>query len=109
MVQVMPEKIRLYDLGDCVEVSTWDSCDEDGFFRPGRSIGLVLEAELVEMADEAEGYAEAKEWMYRVILPTGRVTEVWDYEVRPVNTLPTEYNKLSHQPNRRRNGTKAKQ
>jgi len=108
MVHIMSEKIRLYGKGDCVEISTWDCCDEDGFFRPGKAIGLVLEAELVEMADEAEGYGETTEWMYRVILPNGRVTECWDYEVRPVNTLTTEYNKLSHQPNRRTNGKRKK-
>ena len=59
--------------------------DVDGFFVPGKSIGLVLERELVEMADEAEGYGETKEWMYRVSLPDGRVVEVWDYEVKNVN------------------------
>ena len=96
----MSTKIRLYDKGDCVEVSTWDCCCEDGFFKPGRAIGLVLDYELVEMADEEAGYGEGKEGMYRVILPDGRVTEVWDYEVRPVNTLPTEYNKLSHKANK---------
>ena len=95
MVHVMSTKIKLYDKGDCVEVSTWDCCSEDGFFKPGRAIGLVLEAELVEM-DSDDAIHDAREWMYRVILPDGRVTEVWDYEVRPVNSLPTEYNKLSH-------------
>lgn len=94
----MSKKIRLYDVGDCVEISTWDCCDEDGFFKPGKAIGLVLEAELVDMADEADGIGKTKEWMYRVILPTGRVSEVWDYEVRPVNTLATGYNNLSHKP-----------
>ena len=91
----MSTKIKLYDKGDCVEVSTWDCCCEDGFFKPGRAIGLVLEAQLVEM-DSEDAHHDHREWMYRVILPDGRVTEVWDYEVRPVNTLPTEYNKLSH-------------
>ena len=100
MVCIMSTKIRLYGEGDCVEVSTWDSCCENGFFKPGRAIGLVLEYELVEMADEEAGYGETKEWMYRVILPDGRVTEVWDYEVRPVNILPTEYNNLSHKANK---------
>mgnify|MGYP005727324655 FL=1 len=95
----MPKKIKLYDKGDCVEVSTWDSCCEDGFFKPGRAIGLVLEAEYVEM-DDPDGFKDGHEWMYRVVLPDGRVTEVWDYEVRPVNTLPTEYNKLSHKANK---------
>ena len=99
----MSEKIKLYDEGDCVEVSTWDCCDEDGFFKPGKAIGLVLEAQLVEM-DSEDAFHDSREWMYRVILPNGRVTEVWDYEVRPVNTLPTEYNNLSHQPDRRTDG-----
>ena len=58
---------------------------DDGFFVPGKAIGLVLERELVEMADEAEGYGETKEWMYRVSLPDGRVVEAWDYEVKNVN------------------------
>ena len=95
MVYVMSTKIKLYDKGDCVEVSTWDSCCESGFFKPGRAIGLVLDAQLVEM-DTEDAFHDGREWMYRVILPDGRVTEVWDYEVRPVNSLPTEYNKLSH-------------
>ena len=90
MVYVMSKKIKLYDKGDCVEVSTWDSCSEDGFFRPGRAIGLVLEAELVEMdVNEGDGIHDKHEWMYRVVLPDGRVTEVWDYEIKPVNILPT--------------------
>lgn len=74
-----------HSVGSCVEVSTWMHDDVDGFFVPGKSIGLVLERELVEMADEAEGYGETKEWMYRVSLPDGRVVEVWDYEVKNVN------------------------
>ena len=91
----MSTKIKLYDKGDCVEVSTWINDDSDGFFVPSRQIGLVLEAELVEM-DSEDAHHDSREWLYRVILPDGRVTEVWDYEVRPVNSLPTEYNKLSH-------------
>ena len=94
MVHVM-SKIKLYDKGDCVEVSTWDSACEEGFFKPGRAIGLVLEAQLVEM-DSEDAHHDCREWMYRVILPDGRVCEVWDYEVRPVNTLTTEYNNISH-------------
>ena len=82
----------MYQKGDCVEVSTWDCCDEEGFFRPGREIGLVLEYELVEMADEEAGYGETKEWMYRVVLPDGRICEVWDYEVQHVNTIAPKYN-----------------
>ena len=95
MVYVMSTKIKLYDKGDCVEVSTWINDDSDGFFVPSRQIGLVLEAELIEM-DSEDAHHDGREWLYRVILPDGRVTEVWDYEVRPVNSLPTEYNKLSH-------------
>lgn len=103
MVHVMPKKIKLYDKGDCVEVSTWDCVDTDGFFRPGRAIGLVLEAEYVDM-DTDENGEDRHEWMYRVILPDGRVTEVWDYEVKPVNVMGKEYNNISHQPNRRTDG-----
>jgi len=72
-------------VGDCVEVSTWIHDDPAGFFVPGKAIGIVLEKELVQMADEAEGYGESKEWLYRVSLPDGRITEVWDYEVKNVN------------------------
>ena len=93
----MPKKIRLYDKGDCVEVNTWEVTCNDGFFKPGRAIGLVLEAEYVEMDTDEHG-EDRHEWMYRVILPDGRVTECWDYEVRPVNTLSTEYNDISHKP-----------
>ena len=98
MVRIMSTKIKLYEKGDCVEVSTWDCCCEDGFFKPGRAIGLVLEAQLVEMDDANPAFEgdDGHEWMYRVVLPDGRVTEVWDYEVRPVNSLNTKYNNLSH-------------
>ena len=89
----MPKKIRMYQKGDCVEVSTWDCCDEDGFFRPGRSIGLILEYELVEMdVNEGDGIHDKHEWMYRVVLPDGRICEVWDYEVQHVNTIAPKYN-----------------
>ena len=91
----MSTKIKLYDKGDCVEVNTWEVACEDGFFKPGRAIGLVLEAELVEMDAEDAHHGGVHEWMYRVILPDGRVTEVWDYEVRPVNSINTKYNNLS--------------
>ena len=74
----------MHDIGDCVEVSTWDCCCEDGFFKPGRAIGLILEAELVDM-DDPDGKGDGKEWLYRGALPDGRVTEVWDYEIRHVN------------------------
>lgn len=94
----MSTKIKLYDCGDCVSVNTWESCDEDGFFVPGRAIGLVLEAQLVEMGDNEDmNMHDEKEWMYRVILPSGRVTEVWDYEIRPVNIIGKEYNNSSQQ------------
>ncbi len=91
----MSEKIKLYEKGDCVEISTWDCCGEDGLFTPGRSIGLVLESQLVEM-DSEDAFHDCREWMYRVILPDGRVAEVWDYEIRHVNSLTAEYNNLSH-------------
>ena len=48
----MPKKIREHNIGDCVEVSTWIHDDSDGFFVPGKQIGLVIEAELVEMDAE---------------------------------------------------------
>ena len=101
----MSKKIKLYEKGDCVEVNTWEVACEDGFFRPGRAIGLVLEAELVELDDEDAHHHGSHEWMYRVILPDGKVSECWDYEVRPVNTLLPEYNNISHQPDRRTDGT----
>ena len=84
----MPEKIAMYDIGDCVEVSTWINDDTDGFFVPSRQIGLVLESMLVDM-DDPDGKHDGKEWLYRVSLPDGRVTEVWDYEVKPVNSINT--------------------
>ena len=74
-------------IGDCVEVSTWMHDAAEGFFIPGKSIGLVLEKEIVEMGDAAAGYGETKEWLYRVTLPDGRVVEAWDYEVKNVNTV----------------------
>lgn len=89
VVYVMSKEIDCqgvpHSVGSCVEVSTWMHDGDDGFFVPGKAIGLVLERELVEMADEAEGYGETKEWMYRVSLPDGRVVEAWDYEVKNVN------------------------
>lgn len=84
----MSKKIKLYDKGDCVEVQTWINDERDGFFVPTRQIGLVLEAELVEMdVNEGGGVHDKHEWLYRVILPSGRITEVWDYEVKPVNAM----------------------
>ena len=90
----MSKKIRAHNIGDCVEVSTWITDVTDGFFVPARQIGLVLEAELVEMDDVQEDHQKTylsigedrKEWLYRVSLPDGRVCEVWDYEVKPVNS-----------------------
>ena len=93
----MSEKIAMYDIGDCVEVSTWISDDSDGFFVPARQIGLVLESMLVDM-DDPDGKHDGKEWLYRVSLPDGRVTEVWDYEVKHVNSIVTKYNNISHKP-----------
>ena len=82
----MPEKIKLYDQGDCVEVSTWEGSDPDGFFHSVQTVALVLEAELIHMGDNEEmNIKDEKEWMYRVLLPSGRITEVWDYEIKPVN------------------------
>ena len=80
----MSEKIAMHDIGDCVEVSTWEGSSDDGFFHPCRRIGLILEKELVDM-DDPDGHADGKEWLYRVSLPDGRVCEVWDYEIRHVN------------------------
>lgn len=94
----MPKKIKLYDKGDCVEVATWVNDETDGFFVPGKFIGLILEAELVEMDGESGMFESTTEWMYRVILPDGRVTEAWDYEIRPVNVMGKEYNTVSHKP-----------
>lgn len=100
----MSKKIREHNIGDCVEVSTWVHDDSDGFFVPAKQIGLVIEAELVEMADSEAGYGDTMEWLYRVTLPNGRITEVWDYEVKHVNSHTTKYNNISHQANRRPNG-----
>ena len=89
----MPEKIAMHDVGDCVEVSTWINDIEDGFFKPARAIGLVLEAELVDMdVNEGDGIHDKQEWMYRVLLYDGRVTEVWDYEIKHVNSNNIKYN-----------------
>ena len=99
MVYVMSEKIKLYNKGDCVQISHWGGCDEMGFFHCTQSIGLVLEAELIEMGDnEQMNMRDEKEWMYRVILPSGEINEVWDYEIKHVNTLSEEYNNLSRKP-----------
>ena len=96
MVLTVSKKIKLYDKGDCVEVSTWEGCSEDGFFHNVQIVGLVLEAELVEMdVNEGDGIHDKHEWMYRVILPSGIVTEAWDYELKPVNVMGKEYNNIS--------------
>ena len=68
----------------------------DGFFVPGRAIGLVLEKELVEMDGESGQLGHAKEWLFRVSLPDGRITEVWDYEIKHVNSSKSKYNNISH-------------
>ena len=86
MVYVMSEKIAMHNIGDCVEVSTWINDDTDGFFVPRRLIGLILERELVDM-DDNNGKQDGKEWLYRVSLPDGQITEVWDYEVKHVNAI----------------------
>ena len=101
----MSTEIKLYDTGDCVEVSTWDCADLDGYFKPGRAFGLVLEAELVEM-DGASGLHDPhREWMYRVALPDGRIVEAWDYEIKPVNVMGKEYNNISQQALEKKNGS----
>ena len=80
----MSKKIKKFKTGDCVEVATWNH-DRDDFFTPSKSIGLILDAELIEMADESMGYGETKEWLYRVLVPSGKVREVWEYEIMHVN------------------------
>ena len=81
----MPEKIKRYKKGDCVEVSIWEN-GKDNFFTPAQAVGLVLEAELIQMGDNEEMCMhDEKEWMYRVSLDDGRIVEVWDYEIKYVN------------------------
>ena len=94
----MSEKIKLYDTGDCVQISHWEGYDKDGFFHSKQSIGLVLESILVEMDTHGAGMGmqEEQEWMYRVVLPDGQITEAWDFEIRPVNVMGKEYNDISH-------------
>ena len=74
-----------HSIGSCVEVSTWMHDGDDGFFVPGKAIGLVLERELVEMDGESGLFDPTKEWLYRVSLPDGQIVEAWDYEVKNVN------------------------
>ena len=95
---VVSKKVKLYDTGDCVEVTTWDGCDAEGFFCPAKHVGLVLEAVYIEMDDAARAFVndDGCEWMYRVSISDGQIVEAWDYEIRPVNVLGKEYNNLSH-------------
>ena len=88
----MSTKIKLYDEGDCVEVTVWEHNRSD-FFTPSCVVGLILEAELVEMdVNEGDGLKEKEEWMYRVSISNGKIVEAWDYEIRPVNVMGKEYN-----------------
>jgi len=92
----MSKKVKQYNTGDCVEVSVFEHDDCDGFFHSAQRIGLVLEAELIQMGDnEQMNMHDEKEWMYRVILPDGKIAEVWDYEIKHVNIPADQYNKLS--------------
>ena len=81
-----------------MEVTVWEGYDKCGFLENVHRIGLVLEAELVEMDGESGLFDPTTEWMYRVMLPDGEITEAWDYEIRPVNVMGKEYNNISHQP-----------
>ena len=100
----MSTKIKLYDTGDLVEVTVWqDVLYQHGFKENTSKIGIVLEAELVEM-DDADGFKDEHEWMYRILLPDGEITETWDYEIKPVNVMGKEYNKLSQQALEKKNG-----
>ena len=104
----MSTKIKLYDTGDCVEVSTWGGTDKDGFFQNIQVVGLVLEAELFEMdvnEYEKEHGKPHHEWMYRILLPDGHITEAWDYEIKPVNVMGKEYNNISQQALEKKNGS----
>ena len=100
MVHVMSKKIKLYDTGDCVEVTVWEGYDKNGFLENVQRIALVLEAVYVEMddANPAHEGEDGHEWMYRVSLADGRVEEVWDYEIKPVNVMGKDYNTISHKP-----------
>ena len=94
----MSKKIKLYDTGDCVQVTVWQGYDKNGFLENVQRIALVLEAELVEMDGESGLHDASEEWLYRVSLPDGRVEEVWDYEIKPVNVMGKDYNTISHKP-----------
>lgn len=87
----MSKKIKLYGEGDCVQVTVW-AHERSDFFAPELHIGLVLEAELVEM-DGASGLHDSTcEWMYRVSISSGEIVEAWDYEIKPVNIKKEDYN-----------------
>ena len=95
----MSEKIKLYDTGDCVNVTHWSGWTGDGLLHSHESIGLVLEAELVAMDLNRDGeFVTTHEWMYRVSISDGQVVEAWDYEIRPVNVMGKEYNNSSRKP-----------
>ena len=106
----MSKKIKLYDTGDLVEVTVWQDVLVQRVFKENTSkIGLVLEAELIEMPMAANEYEKEYEkseyeWMYRVLLPDGEVSEIWDYEIKPVNVMGKEYNTLSQQALEKKNG-----
>ena len=81
----MSKKIKRYKVGDCVEVSMW-AHGKDDFFTPAKGIGIVLEVELVDMdVNEGAGVHDKQEWLYRVVLTDGTITEQWDYEIKLVN------------------------
>ena len=81
----MPKKIKRYRVGDCVEVSTW-AHGKDDFFTPSKGIGIILDVELVDMdVNEGDGVHDKQEWLYRVAVTDGTITEVWDYEIKLVN------------------------
>ena len=104
----MSTKIKLYDTGDLVEVTVWQDVLVQRVFKENTSkIGLVLEAELIEMTmneyEKEHGKSEY-EWMYRILLPDGEISEIWDYEIKPVNVMGKEYNTLSQQALEKKNG-----
>ena len=103
MVYTVSKKIKLYDAGDCVEVTAWEHFGMPptirGLLQNKTQIGLVLEAELVIMdVKNGSGLLDVEEWMYRVSLSNGSIVEAWNYEIRPVNVMGKEYNSISHQP-----------
>ena len=95
----MSKKIKLYDTGDCVNVIHWSGWTGDGLLQSQESIGLVLEAQLVDMDLNRDGqFRTTQEWMYRITLSDGTIVEAWDYEIKPVNVMGKEYNNISHKP-----------